>query len=241
MNSTAGVFRSSPRNQSPSGADGCILLLHDRALDRECLAMALVGRGTRLPVAAFSDISRWEEERRLHPPVKVVLFHIGTRSARDPSVADDMARIGRECPVPVVVISQIEDCHQVVGLLEHGCGVFVPTSSGIAVLAAAVNLAMVGGGFVTGTSFLSAIRLQEEGCIDDEQALGEMFSPRQRAVAQALRKGKTNKVIAYELSLCESTVKVHVRHIMRKLKATSRTQVACKLNEDLGPSPGVCG
>lgn len=202
--------------------------------------MALVDRGARLPVVAFSDVSHWEEERRLHPPVKVVLLDIGTRSARDPSVADDMARLGRECPAPVLVISQIEDFHQVVGILEHGCGMFVPSSSGIAVLAAAVNLAMAGGRFVTGTSFLSAVRLHEEGCIAPEQALGEMFSPRQRAVAQALRKGKTNKAIAYELNLCESTVKVHVRQIMRKLKATSRTQVACKLNEDLGPQ-GVCG
>jgi DNA-binding NarL/FixJ family response regulator len=34
-----------------------------------------------------------------------------------------------------------------------------------------------------------------------------------------------NKLIAYELSMCESTVKVHVRNIMKKLKATNRTQV----------------
>ncbi|RFC68296.1 LuxR C-terminal-related transcriptional regulator, partial [Mesorhizobium denitrificans] len=35
----------------------------------------------------------------------------------------------------------------------------------------------------------------------------------------------------YELNLRESTVKVHIRNIMRKLKATNRTEVACKINE----------
>ncbi len=33
-----------------------------------------------------------------------------------------------------------------------------------------------------------------------------------------------NKWIASQLNLSENTVKVHIRHIMRKLKATNRTQ-----------------
>jgi hypothetical protein len=37
--------------------------------------------------------------------------------------------------------------------------------------------------------------------------------------------GRQNKIIAYELNMCESTVKVHIRQIMRKLKARNRTQV----------------
>ena len=56
------------------------------------------------------------------------------------------------------------------------------------------------------------------------------LSPRQVLVARALRKGTPNKMIAYDLNMCESTVKVHVRHIMRKLKAKNRTQVAFLTN-----------
>ena len=54
------------------------------------------------------------------------------------------------------------------------------------------------------------------------------LTPRQAAVLEHLRQGKANKIIAYELSMSESTVKVHVRNIMRKLSATNRTQVAYK-------------
>ena len=38
-------------------------------------------------------------------------------------------------------------------------------------------------------------------------------------------------MIARELNLCESTVKVHIRNIMKKLGATNRTEVACKVSE----------
>ena len=39
-----------------------------------------------------------------------------------------------------------------------------------------------------------------------------------------------NKIIAYELNMCESTVKVHIRNIMQKLKATNRTEAAYKVS-----------
>ena len=45
-------------------------------------------------------------------------------------------------------------------------------------------------------------------------------------MVEAIRQGKPNKIIAYELNMCESTVKVHVRAIMKKLKARNRTEVA---------------
>ncbi len=46
-----------------------------------------------------------------------------------------------------------------------------------------------------------------------------------------LKLGKANKIIAYELALRESTVKVHIRNIMKKLKVHNRTEVIFKLNE----------
>ena len=48
---------------------------------------------------------------------------------------------------------------------------------------------------------------------------------------KGLRRGKANKIIAYELNLCESTVKVHIRNIMKKLGATNRTEVAYKISD----------
>jgi DNA-binding NarL/FixJ family response regulator len=41
-----------------------------------------------------------------------------------------------------------------------------------------------------------------------------------------LRQGKPNKIIAHELEISESTVKVFVRRILMKLHASNRTEVA---------------
>ena len=38
---------------------------------------------------------------------------------------------------------------------------------------------------------------------------------------------EANKAIAHALAMSESTVKVHIRNIMKKMQATNRTEVAC--------------
>ena len=52
------------------------------------------------------------------------------------------------------------------------------------------------------------------------------FTERQFAVLVCLCQGDPNKVIGRKLGMTETTVKVHVREIMRKLGASNRTQVA---------------
>jgi two-component system nitrate/nitrite response regulator NarL len=52
------------------------------------------------------------------------------------------------------------------------------------------------------------------------------LSERELVILRALVKGSANKVIANELDITESTVKVHVKAILRKLHAKNRTQAA---------------
>jgi two-component system, NarL family, nitrate/nitrite response regulator NarL len=52
------------------------------------------------------------------------------------------------------------------------------------------------------------------------------LSPRERDVLCCLMAGYPNKHIARQLSVCEATVKVHVKAILRKLKVRNRTQAA---------------
>jgi DNA-binding NarL/FixJ family response regulator len=52
------------------------------------------------------------------------------------------------------------------------------------------------------------------------------FTERQYAVLVCLCQGDPNKVVGRKLGMTETTVKVHVREIMRKLGVSNRTQVA---------------
>ncbi|MCJ2077317.1 LuxR C-terminal-related transcriptional regulator [Methylobacterium sp. E-016] len=52
------------------------------------------------------------------------------------------------------------------------------------------------------------------------------FSTRERDILAALTEGLPNKIIARRYDIAEATVKVHVKHILRKLNMNNRTQVA---------------
>ena len=58
--------------------------------------------------------------------------------------------------------------------------------------------------------------------------LGDLTSREQEVLALVAR-GLTNKEIARELVISESTVKVHVRHLLEKLGASTRTEAASRL------------
>jgi DNA-binding NarL/FixJ family response regulator len=55
-------------------------------------------------------------------------------------------------------------------------------------------------------------------------AFGEELTQRERDVLRLLAVGATNAQIADHLVVSESTVKSHVRHILRKLGAVNRAQ-----------------
>jgi DNA-binding NarL/FixJ family response regulator len=94
----------------------------------------------------------------------------------------------------------------------------------------ALHLIAAGGIFIPNSILLQILKEQgsDENEYSDTAKLLELadFTPRQLEVLRLLWKGKSNKIIAYELKMQESTVKVHVRDIMRKLKATNRTHAA---------------
>ena len=53
-----------------------------------------------------------------------------------------------------------------------------------------------------------------------------LLSCREREILALIARGAANKVIARELDIAETTVKIHVQHILRKLGLTSRVQAA---------------
>ncbi|NYT62405.1 response regulator transcription factor [Alcaligenaceae bacterium] len=59
--------------------------------------------------------------------------------------------------------------------------------------------------------------------LDAERA---RLTAREREIVQCLARGESNKVIARNLSVAESTVKIHVQNILKKLNLSSRVQVA---------------
>ncbi len=61
---------------------------------------------------------------------------------------------------------------------------------------------------------------------ENHDALYETLTPREKETLSWLTKGVSNKEIARALDLTESTVKVHVQNLLRKLNLHSRVQAA---------------
>ncbi|MCL4801430.1 MAG: response regulator transcription factor [Burkholderiales bacterium] len=59
-----------------------------------------------------------------------------------------------------------------------------------------------------------------------QRPLEGLLSPRQREILRFVAEGWSNKEVARALGVAESTVKVHVQHILRKLNLSRRVQAA---------------
>jgi len=82
-----------------------------------------------------------------------------------------------------------------------------------------IRLALVGASWQTDRPR----HLGHPACTTDGLAL---LSAREREILSLIARGDSNKLIARELDIAETTVKIHVQHILRKLHLTSRVQAA---------------
>jgi DNA-binding NarL/FixJ family response regulator len=225
---------SSLRGRIEDPAQSDLILIEDRSLIRECLVHSLKLLLSNR-VAAFATIADWLGAADRYTPGAVLM------SIREPSRIVDVQQAldtlaGASRPAPVIILCDGEDPWQIVDALERGARGYILSSISLEVAAQAVRLVIAGGVFAPAGSLIAAHPLLKRR--GPTRSVSGLFTARQAAVVQALCRGKTNKDIAGELDLCESTVQVHVRNIMRKLHAKNRTEVAFIANR-LGEGQGA--
>jgi len=71
---------------------------------------------------------------------------------------------------------------------------------------------------------LLATALRQESVVESRNEAN--LTERETAILKCLAVGKSNKLIARELDIMESTVKVHIRNLLKKLKFRSRVEAA---------------
>jgi DNA-binding NarL/FixJ family response regulator len=208
-----------------SSGKATIVVIDQRVLLRDCLVKCLSAAVPDDVVVAFASVAEWREVEKTYPPAAVVIFCSG----RNP----DHASFDRDLPlvshdgsrVPAIVMSDQEGAEHVRIALESGAQGYIPTSLSLDLVVGAMQFVEAGGTFVPASTLMS--RAGPGDALSGQSGrLGGLLTERQAAVLECIRKGKANKQIAYELSMSEGTVKVHVRNIMKKLKARNRTEVA---------------
>lgn len=133
----------------------------------------------------------------------------------------------------VIMLSDRDDAEEVAKALSLGVCGYIPTSIGCEVAFAALGLIYAGGTYIPANALRSATA--DINSVAETARSGRGLTDRELAVIHLLREGKSNKLIATALKIEESTVKVHVRNLLKKLHAVNRTQAAAVANRLLGP------
>jgi len=210
------------------------LLLDDTPLTRECLSISLNLCDRGLHVLTAASVADVEAMLGGDTAPDVVLCHFSGAPPSDPHSLNKLheliAILGR---IPLIVLADREEAGAALDAFRIGVRGYIPTTVGLSVALEAIRLVGAGGTFIP-TSFLQRMMLEQSSSPEPQMAGAERpsceddrlsgLTPRQLAVLKCLREGKANKIIAYELGMRESTVKVHVRNILKKLGATNRTQ-----------------
>jgi len=213
-----------------------VVIIEKRPLLRECLEQCLISHASgELVSYATADllIARLEANRQGEGDWEtLVVYSVGSQFID----AGTNARISRllncgRC-IRVVVLSERDEPSEATAALEQGASGFIPMTMSLKVVAEAIRLVQAGGMYVPASSLMAASRPQEAKGAAANCGLSGLTS-RQLAVLESVRRGKANKVIAYELNMCESTVKVHLRNIMKKLRARNRTEAAFMIHESM--------
>ncbi len=207
-----------------------ILLIESRALVREALASTLSARLAGR-IWAFPTIDEWIGAKLEAELGLVVLSTVGSQpDTLEHEIPHVLAMAGE---IPCAILSDCDDPSTIANALRVGAKGYILTSLPMAVWIEALRLIQAGGIYGPVSALLdhSAQEPRRAEQVSDARDYRSQFTPRQLDVIEALRRGKSNKLIAYELDMCEGTVKVHIRNIMRKLKATNRTEVAVLANQ----------
>ncbi|MCI0560584.1 MAG: response regulator transcription factor [Nitrososphaera sp.] len=168
--------------------------------------------------------------------IKLILFNTGADR-----ISEDLAREIRQLKqelqhIPLIVLSERDEYRNILEAFRHGADGYIPMTLDPFVMIQALRLVYAGGTFIPATPFLQSFDTvaEERPAMGVKPSTVENLTPRELEVIQLLKLGKPNKIIADDLQVEESTVKVHIRHILKKLRVTNRTQAALLTSTDFG-------
>jgi DNA-binding NarL/FixJ family response regulator len=213
------------REYEGSSADvgGFIAVIESRTFLAECFRRS-VQSAFPVPVVIYSTVAELERRRHGASPGIVILSLTDGDSEASVKALKILAELVPE--IPVIVLAYKNDSELARTAICNGAKGFIPVTMGFEIAVQALRFVLAGGTYVP-MDFMLATDWPGAAQSPPQPKSGAITA-RELAVVRAIQQGKPNKVIAYELNMCESTVKVHVRNIMKKLNAKNRTDLAIK-------------
>jgi two-component system nitrate/nitrite response regulator NarL len=207
-----------------------LLVVDDHTLFRRGLTALLAADDGLLVVGDAADAGEAQRKAQaLQPDVILLDNHL-------PGVTGVAALPALRAASPdarILMLTVSEDEDDLAGALRGGaCGYLLKTIDGDA-LSTAIRRAVAGDSVIAQemtaklvSAFRQAGAPSATPASEPDAASGGDLTPRETEILVEVGHGASNKEIARKLAIAESTVKIHVQHLLRKLEVTSRVQLA---------------
>lgn len=206
-----------------------VLLVDDHALFRSGIR-SLLQRHAEFEIVgeAGDGMEGVKRAAQLKPDVVLLDLHMAGLSGREAA-----RLIGEEAPAShVLMLTVSEDADDLIDTLRAGACGYLLKNIEADTLVAAIRTAAQGESVVSPQMMGKLLQgVRGESRPKRPAAAGaaselDKLSPREREILAFIARGQSNKEIARELAVAESTVKIHVQNILRKLGLASRVQAA---------------
>ncbi len=213
-----------------------IVIADDLPLFRQSVVKLLLARVPHAEVIEIDSFDSLIEYLTNHADVDYVFMDLHIPGNSGLSGIASVLKLRESCRL--VVISATESPMIVYRTIKLGARAFIPKNSEESHFANAIQAIFADRTWIPNElktrsgNQLSQQSFKTGGC-DSGDCLSEKnasLSPRQYKVLEMISDGQLNKQIAYDLELCEGTVKHHVSLILQKLNVINRTAAANMFN-----------
>ncbi len=202
-----------------------VVLIDDHPLFRQGMKDLLATAADQLRVVGEADNGGEgiAQVRRLKPQVVLLDLHMkggldGLDVLRELKAAD--------CAPVTIMVTVSEDAEDLTAALRAGAdGYLLKDMAPQELLASVLRTAETGAMALSASlASLLANAMREDARPRSRDAAA--LTPQENRVLDQIRAGRSNKQIARELDIAESTVKIHVKRVLKKINVSSRTQAA---------------
>lgn len=199
-----------------------ILLVDDHALFRSGLRLPLQSvAGFEIAGEAADGLEAVKQAHALKPDLVLLDLNMPNLSG-----VDALRLIKQDAPeLTVLMLTVSEDGEDLTDALRAGASGYLIKNIEADTLIEGIRKAAEGESVVSPAMMGKLVAGLRSNPPPAEDATARLTG-REREVAAALARGESNKEIARTLALAESTVKIHVQNILKKLHLASRVQVA---------------
>jgi two-component system, NarL family, nitrate/nitrite response regulator NarL len=203
-----------------------VMIVDDHTLFRRGLT-ALLAADPRIDVVgdAADASAALKRAKELAPDVVLLDNHLPGVSGVDviPSLRETVPH------ARIMMLTVSEDAQDLAAALRGGaCGYLLKTMEGDA-LVDAVLRAVSGESVVADAMTAKLVTAYRDAASGNAEPPGSriaLLSPREQEILRGIARGASNKEIGRDLGIAETTVKIHVQHVLRKLDVASRVQAA---------------